>query len=147
MNKIMKRSIVSAAIALVLLTFVFISCSDDIVLPPLDTLLGEYEGNYRLTDLSQGGSGVTRVDIAISWRFTDNAYFLDDTSATICSPSGDYVLSGDQLTFDQKFSGTDICDSTLSPYGNFSIRRPLDSVIISQLENDIFIEIRLKKTL
>ncbi len=128
------------------LTFVmFSSCSDDIVLEPLDTLLGEYSGHYTLTDLSQGGTGVVKADIPVVWIFRDFTYELDDTTATICSPSGDYVLSGNEINLDESIDGNagGVCDPSLNPFGDFSLRRPGDSLIMTQSQNDIFIEIRL----
>lgn len=145
MNKSVTKSIAFLACTLFVVLFAFTSCSDDIILEPLDTLLGDYNGNYRYTDLSQGGSGVTRVDVNMFWRFTDNQYFLDDSTTTMCSPSGTYELTGDGLNLNQGFRGTEVCDSTLSPYGQFSVRRPDDSVILSQQVGDIFIEIKLKR--
>lgn len=149
MSKSLLQRVSSAAVVFVIILITFSSCSEDIVLPPLDTLLGEYTGNYTLVDRTQGGSGVTRVDIDIDWVFTDIAYRLDDTTATICSPRGSYdLVSGDVVNLESGFDGVGTygeCDPTLNPVGNFSVRRPADSVILTQLENEIFIEIRLKK--
>ncbi len=142
------KKVTLTAFSLALTLVMFSSCSDDIILEPLDTLLGQYIGHYTLTDLSQGGSGgVIQADVPIIWIFRDFTYELDDTTATICSPSGDYVLSGDQINLDESIDGNagGVCDPSLNPFGDFSLRRPGDSLILTQNINEIFIEIRLKK--
>ncbi len=112
---------------------------------PLDSLLGTYEGQYILTDLA---TDVKRVDVPIKWVFSDLRYTLEDESSTICSPSGEYALNGDQVNLDQKFDGSvgGVCDSDLNPLGDFSLRRPGDSLYIEQIVDQIHIEIRLKRT-
>ena len=141
------KKVTLTAFSIALTVVIFSSCSEDIVLPPLDTLLGEYSGHYELTDLSQGGSGVVKADIAVVWIFRDFTYELDDSTATICSPSGEYVLSGDQIKLEESIDGNSggVCDPSLNPLGDFSLRRPGDSLILTQNANDVFIQIRLKK--
>lgn len=138
------KKIAITVFGLGIVIFSFSSCADDVILEPLDSLLGNYEGHYTLTDL---GQDVTRIDIGINWVFRDFTYDLEDTSATICSPSGEYELHGSDIDLDELFEGNDgsVCDPSLNPLGNFSLRRPGDSLILTQSENDIFIEIRLKK--
>ena len=138
------KKVTLTAFSIALTLVIFSSCSDDIVLPPLDTLLGEYSGHYTSKDLV---TGQLVADIPVVWIFRDFTYELDDTSKTICSPSGDYVLSGDQINLDEKFDGNvgGVCDPSLNPFGDFSLRRPEDSLILTQSQNDILIEIRLEK--
>ena len=136
---------IGAIIAVGITVFIFSSCSDDIILEPLDSLLGEYDGQYTLTDLSQGAGGVVKVDVDIAWIFRDFTYELDDVSATVCSPKGEYKLNGDQINLDQKFAGSGVCNPSFNPVGDFSLRRPTDSLILTQLVNNTFIEIKLKK--
>ena len=145
MHNVFKKIAVTV-LSLGIVLSVFSSCSDDIILEPLDSLLGEYSGHYTLTDLSQGGSGRTLINIDIRWVFRDIAYELDDSTATICSPSGEYTLNGDQITLKEGFDGNSggVCDPSLNPLGDFSLRRPDDSLILTQNENNFFKEIRLK---
>ena len=129
------------------MVFAFTSCSDDIVLPPLETLLGDYTGRYIVkTDLSVGG-GVTRIDQAIQWRFTDVAYNLIDTSNTICVPSGTYTLTGEVVLKPADGAageGTqNVCTPEYNPVGTFSLRQPGDSLILIQQQNDTLRELRL----
>ena len=141
------KKVTTIVFSIAILVFAFNSCSDDIILEPLDTLLGRYDGHYTLTDLSQGGSGRTLIDLDVSWEFRDISYSLDDTTQTICTPSGEYVLTGDQISLAEGFDGNSggVCDPSQNPTGQFSLLRPSDSLILRQSINDIFIEIRLKK--
>lgn len=141
------KKVTLTALSLVLTLAMFSSCSDDIIIPPLDTLKGEYSGHYTLTDLSQGGSGVIQADVPVVWIFRDFTYELADSTSEICSPSGDYLLSGDQINLEENIDGNagGVCDPSLNPFGDFSLRRPDDSLILTQNVNEIFIEIRLKK--
>jgi len=147
MHSVFKKTTITV-FSLMLTIVMFSSCSDDIIIPPLDSLLGEYAGHYTRTDMGQGGSsGVPLADISMIWIFRDFTYELDDTSTTICSPSGEYVLSGDQINLEESFDGNSggVCDPSLNPIGDFSIRRPEDSLILTQLVDEIRVEIRLKK--
>ncbi|KAA3632456.1 MAG: hypothetical protein DWP97_10975 [Calditrichaeota bacterium] len=141
------KHILITALTLIIVLCSFTSCSDDIVLPPLQTLLGDYSGRYIVkTDLSVGG-GVTRVDQAIDWRFTDGEYrlILLEGSENICNPSGTYKLTG-EVTLDQVIASSNVvCDESYNPVGVFSLRQPEDSVILIQQEDNVLKELRLKR--
>ncbi len=126
---------------------VFSSCSDDIVLPPVPTLIGEYSGHYSLIDFSLGGAGDTLIDIDVNWVFRKDTYELDDTTKTICTPSGSYIWSGTSVNLEENFDGNSggVCNPSRNPIGDFSIQRPDDSLILKQNIDNIFKEIRLKK--
>jgi len=143
MSKLIRNNIVGG-LAVIVSLILILSCSSDIVLKPLPSLLGNYDGHYSVIDNSSGTSQ-TKVDLKISWTFTEKQYRLDDTTGTICSPRGEYTLSGN-VTLKQLSNGAvTTCDSTLNPIGVFSLRQPGDSVILTQEENNIFKEVRLKK--
>ena len=140
------KHIVITALSALIVFFSFTSCSDDIVLPPLETLLGDYSGRFIVkTDLSVGG--VVRIDQAIQWRFTDIAYILIDTSKTICVPSGTYELTGEVKLIPADgpagLGQQNICNPNFNPVGVFSLRQPDDSVILIQQLNDTLRELRL----
>ncbi|NOY87961.1 MAG: hypothetical protein GXO93_01050 [FCB group bacterium] len=110
---------------------------------PLPSLLGDYVGHYSVIDKS---TNQPKADLNISWIFTEKQYRLDAPPNTICSPRGEYILSGSNVTLNQSSSGqATTCDPDLNPIGVFSLRQPGDSVILTQEENNIFKEIRLKK--
>ncbi len=146
MNKVFKKIAISV-ISLGIVLFTVAGCSDDIILEPLDSIVGSYEGHFYLTDLTQGGAADTLISIDILWDFRELTYQLDDTTQTICTPKGDYVLSGDQIKLDENFDGNSggVCNPSLNPLGDFSIRRPADSLILTQSTPSNFYEIRLKR--
>ena len=47
MNRLTKAPIISGLITITVLIAVIIGCSDDIVVPDLPSLLGDYEGRYN----------------------------------------------------------------------------------------------------
>ena len=114
----------------VLLTLVFAtSCRDDIFLEPLPTLEGTYDGTYSVI--------IDRKDTSIStleMRFSDQSYWFDpdNNPDNFCKPRGTYILTGTiEMT-----ETNDGCNVTAkerdNPRGDFSIRRPGDSVIMLQ---------------
>ena len=122
----------------------FISCSEDIVLPPLPTLLGEYEGRYHITT-GLGTNPVTKT-YDISWRFSDQNYWMTSISDGLCSPSGSYTYT-DKVTLGELYEGCSgvVAKQDDNPDGDFSIRQPGDSVIMEQIVNDISKRIELVK--
>ena len=139
----MKRYLSIFVLAL-LVTMVFAtSCRDDILLEPLPTLEGTYDGTYSVI--------IGRTDTSIStleMRFSDESYWFDSDNSpdNFCSPRGSYILTNSmELT-----ETNDGCNVTAkerdNPRGAFSIRRPGDSVImLQQLEPDILKQILLIK--
>ncbi|MCH7948441.1 MAG: hypothetical protein IIC66_11645 [candidate division Zixibacteria bacterium] len=143
----MKRYLSIFVLAL-LVTMVFAtSCRDDILLEPLPTLEGTYDGAYIVIT----GYKTTSADTSIStleMRFSDESYWFDSDNSpdNFCSPRGSYILTNSmELT-----ETNDGCNVTAkerdNPRGAFSIRRPGDSVImLQQLEPDTLKQILLIK--
>ena len=131
--------------AILLSAGILISCSDDIVLEPLPSLLGDYDGRYVVTE-NVGTTSARTHEYVIKWRFSDQKYwFFDELDQGVCTPSGDYVLTG-EVEFKQLVSGeTAICNKDFNPEGVFSLRQPGDSVILTQQLNDMRKEILLKR--
>ncbi len=128
-------------IVVVVFAIVFIlntACQKDIILEPLPTLSGAYEGAYLvITEYRTPDSEVTESRIEMS--FGDQDYHfnsLDDPDA-FCDPYGDYLLSANNIEFDEtnKNCGQTIATESDNPRGKFSIRRPPpDSVIMLQID-------------
>ena len=138
----MKRYMSIFVLAL-LVTMVFAtSCRDDILLEPLPTLEGTYDGTYSVI--------IGRTDTSIStleMRFSDESYWFDSDNSpdNFCSPRGAYILTNSmELT-----ETNDGCNVTAkerdNPRGDFSIRRPGDSVIMLQQVADTLKQILLIK--
>ncbi|UCE23935.1 MAG: BACON domain-containing protein [Candidatus Zixiibacteriota bacterium] len=111
--------------------------------PPL---IGHYVGRYHyITDYGASGQ-VTHVYL-ITWRFAGKNYWMNNAGSLgpfICEPRGTYVLDG-TVEFIEKDDGCDEfgADPDLNPTGVFSIRQPMDSVIMTQIDGDICKEILL----
>ncbi len=147
MNK--KIKIFAGVFTVILLTAsVFISCSDDIILEPLPTLLGEYEGRYIVTE-NVGTTSARTHEFDITWRFTDQNYFLRNPlpdEQGLCSPSGTYTLTGEvELSEPDNNDGCAgvIGQESFNPRGIFSLRQPEDSIILTQQSDDMRKEIKL----
>jgi len=131
----MKRFIF-ATTAFALISVVFTtSCKDDIILEPLPTLQGTYAGQYRVfTGYNTPGEDTSITTIEM--LFSDESYFFnsDNIPDAFCSPRGAYVLSANNIEFSetQKNCTGVIAKERDNPRGQFSIRRPLDSVIMLQ---------------
>lgn len=132
-------------IVLMVAASIYVGCSDDIILEPLPSLLGEYEGRYTITT-NYGQANQITEEYLITWRFSDQNYWLYDTTSNLCSPSGFYILA-DNVTLDEQVDGCAgaVADNAKNPGGVFSIRQPADSVILTQLEDETFKEVLLKK--
>ena len=142
----MKRYLSIFVLAL-LVTMVFAtSCRDDILLEPLPTLEGTYDGTYSvITARNTQNEEITTSTIEM--RFSDESYWFDDDLSpdNFCSPRGSYVLTNNmELT-----ETNDGCNVTArerdNPRGAFSIRRPGDSVIMLQQVADTLKQILLIK--
>ena len=148
MNK--KSNLIIAMIALTILIAgsLLMSCSDDIILEPLPSLLGEYEGRYLVTE-NVGSTSQKTSEYLITWRFSDQNYFLKDADPNeICTPSGSYILTGEVDL--QEADNANGCYGVVgkeefNPRGIFSLRQPPDSVILTQQVDDTRKEIRLHR--
>ncbi|HEX2897796.1 MAG TPA: hypothetical protein VHP63_07085 [candidate division Zixibacteria bacterium] len=122
--------------AALLTLFVIISaCQDDIVIPPQPTLEGSYEGLYRVITGYQNPSAETTMS-TIEMLFSDESYFFNSENVpdAFCDPRGDYLLSANTIELDETNRNcTQIAKERDNPRGTFSIRRPGDSVIMTQL--------------
>jgi hypothetical protein len=147
-----KLSIVLAISALVILA---VSCAKDVILQPPASLQGEYHGLYSFTKNYSGSAGSPQtLTVPITkWIFTETGYNMKvDTTGDVafCSPFGHYTLS-DRVELDQDINGSGcsgtVADATLNPEGDFTLRRPPDSVILTQVNDtkDAFIEIKLER--
>lgn len=156
MNKLTRGSLFGGLTSLIVLIAIFISCSDDIVLEPLPSLLGEYRGKYEfITKFEQTGQTTDPYDIAV--RFSDKSYWFFDMDSSgskcICQPSGDYIM-GDNLELIMKVQGCASCvfDPDRLPEGIFALRRPADpitgkdSIVLTQISGDTCRQIRLVPT-
>lgn len=136
----MKRSVlmiwITALLAIASVGMGLFGCSDDIILEPLPSLLGEYDGRYEFTTNLGEPNQSTDVHL-IQWKFTESFYFVIDTTTPqqICTPSGEYIL-GNGVDFVEA-EGRDGCSGIVAsdeknPRGVFSLRQPADSVILTQ---------------
>ena len=106
-------------------------CAEDVILPPLPTLLGVYVGEYHVKD----GDSPTETR-KITWSFSDEVYHMTvDTGqeAGFCSPSGQYLL-GDRVIFEESNAGCSggVFNEGYNPSGGFDLFQPGDSVILKQ---------------
>ena len=140
----MKNCFSIFALAL-LVTMVFAtSCRDDIFLEALPTLEGTYDGTYSVI-IGRNTQNEEITTSTIEMRFSDESYWFDDdiTPDNFCSPRGSYVLTNNmELTENQPGCNVTATERH-NPIGEFSIRRPGDSVIMLQQIGDTLKEILL----
>lgn len=136
-------------VTLVLASLILITaCKKDIVLEPLPTLEGSYMGIYRVITGYQTPSADTSTS-SVAMLFSEESYFFnsDNTPDAFCNPRGSYTLAANNI----ELSETDRnCSSVIAkerdnPRGQFSIRRPGDSVICIQQTADTLKQILLQK--
>lgn len=140
-----KYSIIGFAVAVVVLFSS--SCKDDIILEPLPTLEGTYNGLYRVITGYQTPSAETTQSI-IEMLFSDESYFFndEDTMDAFCDPRGEYVLSANNIELTETNRNcTAIAKERDNPRGQFNIQRPADSVIMIQQISDTLKQFLLKK--
>lgn len=142
-----RNTLVIGILAILLVIGIFVSCSDDIILEPLPSLLGDYDGRYSVTTDYNQPNQKTKVS-DITWRFSDLYYWMyaDSSGAKFCSPSGSYVLTGEvQLVQDSLRNGCAgiVADEADNPQGVFALRQPGDSVIMTQQDGSTLKEIIL----
>ena len=132
-------------ILIIIFIWQFLSCTPTEPTYHDYTLSGEYSGEYSY--ITENLSGVKDTfNIDIQFRFTDNKYFLFDTTNTICEYFGDYQLTGQVELIDK----TDLCsigqlDWAGKPVGLFNFRQPSDSIILTQnLDDSINVIKKLK---
>jgi hypothetical protein len=134
-RKISKGTVISIVSALVILA-IAIGCSSDIILKPLPSLIGDYQGRYLVTT-NYGSTNASTKEYRITWRFTDQKYYMydDDPAQEFCVPSGNYTLSGSDATLDQLIDGCAgvVGNPEYNPTGTFQLRQPGDSVVLAQI--------------
>ena len=140
-------------LAILALIILAVSCADDIILESPPSLQGEYHGTYAFTKnySGSGGSPQTLSVPVTKWVFTETGYNMKvDTTGDVafCSPFGRYTLT-DKVELRQTQNGCSgtVADETLNPAGDFTLRRPADSVVMTQVNQDLdaFIEIKLER--
>ncbi len=146
MDRLTRGSFLCGLTGILVLIAIILGCSDDIVLQPLPSLLGEYEGRYHFITRYETSQQQTE-EYFIGCRFSDLNYWISDKSTDEgeCFPeaSGEYVM-GDNVELIEKFDGIEGCqfDEYKLPRGYFSLRRPnnpttgLDSIVMTQITGD-----------
>jgi len=144
MNRLAKASLFGGLISVIVLVMIILGCSDDIVLEPLPSLLGEYEGEFvYYTDY--GLDNERHKNYPITWRFSDQNYWCWDASVEgedcICEPSGEYRMAdGVQLEMREDGCAGCVFDSLKLPQGAFTLRQPADprtgkdSIVLTQID-------------
>jgi hypothetical protein len=157
MNKTFVTSIFCGLITFLIVFSFVVGCSDDIVIEPAASLLGDYQGYFEYTE----NYGTTNEDTdryKILLRFSDQNFWMWDNADSadaangicICEPSGNYLLA-DDVEIETVVQGCATCvfNSDKLPNGTFSLRQPtdpntgVDSIVMTQLIGDIGKEIRL----
>lgn len=154
MNRLMKASLFGGLVSIVVLMAIILGCSDDIVLEPLPSLLGEYEGEFQY--IKDYGLDTERPPdkFPISWRFSDQYYWCWDISAEgedcFCEPSGEYIMAdGVELRMKEDGCAGCVFDSAKLPDGVFTLRQPpdprtgQDSIVLTQIVGNIRKDIKL----
>lgn len=130
---------------------IVIGCSEDLVLEDLPSLLGNYEGRYIYITNYGSATGRQTNTYLVTWRFSDLGYWVwNDADTTIsddgdiCEPSGDYILAdGVEMIEKEEGCAGVISDNEKNPSGIFQLRQPGDTIIMTQLQGDIYREIIL----
>lgn len=154
MNRLMKASFFGGLITIVVLVAIILGCSDDVVLDPLPSLLGDYEGVFEFTaNFGQPNEQPPRT-YPVTWRFTDHSYHCWDASVEgqdcICDPSGDYLMAdGVELILKEDGCAGCVFDSLKLPDGVFTLRQPpdprtgKDSIVLTQINDNTLKEVKL----
>jgi len=123
------------------------ACKDDIILEPLPTLEGTYNGLYRvITGYNTPQAETTKSTIEM--LFSDDAYVFksDNDPDGFCDPYGNYVLTANNIELTETNDNcTNIARERDNPRGQFNIQRPADSVIMIQQVSDTLKQFLLKK--
>jgi uncharacterized membrane protein (UPF0182 family) len=124
-----------------------IGCAKDIYIEPLSDLRGVYQGKYIVK--TDGGASLEEY---IIWTFSDTKFWSEiDTTKTqakvFCDLTGVYKV-GDVVTLSEVNTQGQQCNPYYVLSGDFSMRRPGDSVILEQYDADAGAHkyIRVEKT-
>lgn len=115
-----------------------IPVSITVALTPLPSLVGDYAGILSYS-VSLGSSGWVITEYPITWRFSDQIYWMTDDSVddvALCEPSGSYIATAKvvQLTQITDGCGDGSTDPALNPEGEFYWEMKTDSLIMNQLD-------------
>ena len=120
--------------AIVFIVLMSAACQDDIILEPLPTLEGTYNGRYLVITGYQTTNDTT--ESTIEMLFSDDQYFFnsDNDPDAFCDPRGEYVLAANNIELTETNKNcTAIAKERDNPRGQFNIQRPADSLIMIQL--------------
>ena len=134
-------------LAIVIVVLMSAACQKDIILEPLPTLEGTYNGLYRVIDGYNSTSPETTYS-TIEMLFSDDQYFFnsDNDPDAFCDPRSEYLLSANNIELSETNRNcTNIAKESDNPRGQFNIRRPADSVIMIQQVSDTLKQFLLKK--
>jgi len=146
MNRLTRGSLLCGLISILIVITIILGCSGDIVLEPLPSLLGAYEGRYQFITRYETSQQLTE-EYYIGCKFSDLNYWISDNSTSeadcICQASGEYIM-GDNVDLIQKYGTCVDCvfDPEKLPQGLFSLRRPpnpttgKDSIVLTQITGD-----------
>ncbi len=140
MNRTLATSVLCGFITIMIVISISIGCSDDIILEPLPSLIGDYEGRYLYTENLGASNERTDDPYIIRWRFSNLNYWVYDNGSDpcICQPSGEYLLAdGVQLNMLEDGCAGCVFDSLKLPEGAFSLRQPGDSIFMTQIIGDV----------
>ncbi|MFQ5452936.1 MAG: hypothetical protein ACE5D6_01965, partial [Candidatus Zixiibacteriota bacterium] len=89
----MVKIFISSSICLIILMAIILGCSDDLIVEPPPSLLGDYDGRYLVTSNFGDVNSQTKVFL-ITWRFSDQNYWMYDNDPVeeFCLPFGKYTL-------------------------------------------------------
>jgi hypothetical protein len=110
---------------------------------PAKPLVGQYVGQYNYI-VNYGEQTQVAWVYPVWWRFSGKNYWMtsEDPYSSLCEPRGQYVL-GDGIEFLQQDEGGPCSDPDRNPTGLFSLRQPMDSVVMMQIDGDICRQILL----
>ncbi len=133
--------------ALVIVVLITAACQKDIILEPLPTLEGTYNGLFMVIDGYQSTNDTTKSTVEM--MFDDKSYFFnsDNIPDVFCSPRGDYILAANNIEFtetDDNCGGV-VAKQSDNPRGQFSIQRPADSIIMIKQDSTTLKKFLLKK--
>lgn len=121
------------------------ACRDDVVLPPPESLVGDWVGTYTYKT-GEGVNADSSVQ-AIKWVFTETNYIMDaDTTADgfnetvcFCKGRGTYAITDRvrlEPTSDRPLPDypCNSCDPELSAQGLFALERPSGGIKLTQID-------------
>lgn len=123
-------------IVLVIVVLISAACQKDIILEPLPTLAGTYNGVYMVITGYQTADDTTISTIEM--LFDDEKYFFnsDNIPGAFCDPRGDYLLSANNIELTETNKNCTVTAKEKdNPRGQFNIQRPADSIIMIQQDS------------